>query len=149
MSGVNSSFSQMSHSMRTDMQDFRPQAAPLFMSDMPKPQPPLRRERDQGLPLFDNRMMNDNFHYHSDNSEEENKHGSGNKAEDQYSRNMFPVMMRPPEVTQSRPSLFTFQTNSEMATGIPRLNMGPPTKRPENHLENQYRKMDFSHNNQF
>lgn len=132
------------HSMRESIPEFRPQTNQLFMSDMTKTQPSLRRERDQGFQLFDNRMMNENFHYHSDNSEEDAK-GPVSKFEEP---SFVPFMPRQPEMPPSRLSSFSFHPSNEIGSGMNRLNMGP-LRNHDNMMENQYRKLDFSHNNKF
>lgn len=147
MNTVASGYGQMNHSLRNDMPDFRQPASQVFMPEMPKSQPPLRRDRDNGLHPFDTRILNDNFQYHSDNSDEEGK-GVGGKIEDSLFRPAFSVMVRHQDMYPPRSSSLLFQTNTENGGGINRLNMAAP-RGHETMFDGHYRKMDFQHNNQY
>mmetsp|Transcript_39092 Transcript_39092/g.38718 ORF Transcript_39092/g.38718 Transcript_39092/m.38718 type:complete len:179 (-) Transcript_39092:15-551(-) len=142
-----SNYNRIGHSsqtMRESIPESRSQTNQLFMSEMMKPQPSFGRDRDQGFQLFESRTINDNFHYHSDISEEDAK-GMDNKIEEP---SFVPFFPRQTEVTPSRFSSFNFQTSTEMGGGMNRLNMGPP-RGHDSMMENQYPKIDFSHNNKF
>lgn len=147
MNSVAQSYNQVASSIRNDLQDYRSHPGQVFMPEMPKSQPPLRRDKDNAFLPYDSRLLPDNFQYLSDNSEEEGK-GVGGKIDEPYFRTSYPMMVRHQDMYPQRSSSLLFQTNTENGGGMNRLNMAPPRSH-DTIMENQYRKIDFPHNNQY